>query len=165
MTSRESAQPLLDDEHAAFIQSGISIIAASGSADNVPSLDRALGCKVSPDRRRVTIFLSVSSARRLLDDIRRSGRIAVVFSEPPTHRTIQLKGKDAAIVATASADHEIVKTHAEAMVRSVVRIGNPEPVVRAVMTCPFDELTAVAFTPSSAFVQTPGPRAGAPLKA
>ena len=157
-------QPLLDDDHAAFIQGGISIIAASGDAANVPSLDRALGCRVSPDRRRVTIFLTISSARRLLEDIRRCARIAVVFSDPPTHRTIQLKGSDAAIASAVPADYEVARTYTESMVASVVAIGNPEPVVRAVMTCPADGLTAVSFTPGAAFIQTPGPRAGAPLK-
>jgi len=158
-------QPLLDDDHAAFIQRGISIIAASGDAANVPSLDRALGCKVSPDRRSVTIFLTTASADRLLADVKRCGRIAVVFSEPPTHRTIQLKGDDAAIVPLAATDREIVKAHAEAMVEAVASIGNPAGIARAVMTCPAsDQLVAVAFTPTAAFVQTPGPRAGARLK-
>ena len=157
-------QPLLDDDHAAFIQGGISIIAAAGDAANMPSLVRAIGCKVSTDRRRVTIFVVASSARRLLDDVKLSGRIAVVFSDPPTHRTIQLKGSDAEIVPVVASDREAAAACADAMVAAVVRLGFAMPVVRAMLAFPADALTAIAFTPTAAFVQTPGPRAGAPLK-
>jgi hypothetical protein len=156
--------PLLDEDHAAFIESAVSIIAASSDAVKVPSLERAIGCKVSADRRNVTIFMVVSSARRLLDDVGSSGRIAVVFSEPPSHRTIQLKGTDAAIVPVVPADRKLVEAYADAMVGVIGCMGYPEPLTRAMLACPADELVAVSFTPTAAFLQTPGPRAGTPLK-
>jgi hypothetical protein len=87
----------------------------------------------------------------------------VVFTHPPTHRTIQLKGDDAAVVPVAAADRRTVAGYVDTMVAVIGTLGNPEPLVRAMLACPPDELTAVAFTPSSAFVQTPGPRAGTPL--
>jgi len=157
-------QPLLDDDHAAFIRRGVSIIAASSDAANVPSLERALGCTVSADRRRVTIFMVATSARRLLDDVQSSGRIAVVFSEVTTHRTIQLKGADAAIVDVKPADREVIASYAEAMTAAVASVGLPEYVAHAMLAYTAGELTAVTFTPAAAFAQTPGPRAGAPLK-
>ncbi len=139
-------------------------MAASSGPANVPSLERGLGCKVSNDRRRVTIFVAAASARVLLEDVRRSGRIAVVFTEPSTHRTIQLKAGDAAVIPAVAADRGTVAAYAEAMVGALARIGREEPVVRAMLSCPREDLLAIAFTPEAAFTQTPGPRAGTPLK-
>jgi hypothetical protein len=45
------AAPLIDEELAAFLQSGIAMHAASVGAGNVAQLARAAGCRVAPDRR------------------------------------------------------------------------------------------------------------------
>ena len=164
MSRETTTPPLIDEDHAALIESAVSIIAASSDAANVPSLARSIGCKVSADRRNVTIFMVVSSARRLLDDVSLSGRIAVVFSEVLSHRTIQLKGTDAAMVPVVPADRRLVEAYADAMVRVIGSVGHPEDLARAMLACPAGELVAVAFTPMAAFLQTPGPRAGTPLK-
>jgi hypothetical protein len=156
--------PLLDADHAAFIGGGVSIVAASSGLANVPSLERAVGCKVSSDRRRVTVFVAATSARGLLEDVRRSGRIAVVFTEPSTHRTIQLKGKDAAVVPAAAADQRIVAAYAEAITSVLAGVGREVLVVRALLAYPHGDLRAIAFTPIAAFTQTPGPQAGTPIK-
>jgi hypothetical protein len=111
----------------------------------------------------VTIFMVVSAAERLLGDVSRSGRIAVVFTDPPTHRTIQLKGTDAAIVPAVAADRKRVKAYADALVVSIGMVGQPECLVRAMLAHTAAELTTITFTPAAAFTQTPGPQAGAPL--
>ena len=106
-----SASPLLDEDNAAFVQSGVSIVAASRGEDLVPSIARVSGCRVSADRRAVSIYLPHSQALELVEDVRASGRIAVVFSRPSTHRTLQLKADDATalipiVLVTALEDHQ-----------------------------------------------------------
>jgi hypothetical protein len=160
---RRRPTALLDEDHAAFILGGVSIIAAASDGANVPSVERAIGCKLSTDRRRVTIFVAAASAQALLADIRRSGGIAVAFSHPPTHRALQLKGTDAAIVRVLPADHRVVAAYRTAFAAAIVSIGHAPGLAQAALACAPDEVIAVAFTPSAAFVQTPGPRAGAPL--
>lgn len=167
---RETSPPrrptaLLDEDHAAFIRGGVSIIAASSDGANVPSVERAIGCKVSADRRRVTIFVAAASAPALLADVRRSGRIAVVFSHPPTHRALQLKGTGATIARVVPADRRLIAAYADAFTAAIVSIGHAAPLGRALLACAPDGVIAIAFAPSAAFVQTPGPRAGAPLGA
>jgi hypothetical protein len=162
---RRRPTALLDEDHAAFILGGVSIIAAASDGANVPSVERAIGCKLSANRRRVTIFVAAASAHALLADIRRSGRIAVAFSHPPTHRALQLKGDDAAIVRVLPADRRLIAAYADAFAAAIVSIGHADQLARATLACPPDEVVAVAFTPGAAFVQTPGPRAGAPLPA
>lgn len=161
----DAAEPLLDAEHAAFVLGGVSVVAASGNAACVPSLARATGCRVSDDRRRVTLFVATSYAQALLQHIRETGAIAVVFTEPCSHRTVQLKGRDARIEALQEGDLERVGAYRQRWIRALTDLGFAEDLPRTMLACPSQELVAVAFTVTAAFSQTPGPRAGSVLGA
>jgi len=163
MDVKNLAPTLLDDSNAAFIAGGTSINASSRTSENVPVIARAGGCRVSADRRTITLLFGTAGARELLDGIRASRQIAVVFSQPSTHQTIQLKGADAAVVALQKRDIKLLEQQREAFVAEVCPLGYREPLVRALMWFDPDDITAVAFTPSEAFIQTPGPRAGEPF--
>jgi hypothetical protein len=156
--------PLLDEALAAFVQTGVSINAGSRGTGNVPALARANGCRVAEDRRTVTVLLAASKAAALLDAVRATGAIAVVFSEPPTHRTIQLKGTDAVVGAASGEDRAFSQRYVDTFVAVLAGLGYSEPVFRALLWADPDDLVAVTFSPSAAFDQTPGPRAGAPLR-
>jgi hypothetical protein len=157
------APAILDSENASFICSGVSISAASGRAGALPSLARVIGCRVSPDRRCVTLLLASTPGAALLDDIRRSGAIAVVFTQPSTHRTVQLKGSDARIVPPEVSDRDLAERYTGAFVAELAPLGHPEQIVRTLLAHEPDDMVTVQFTPSSAFSQTPGPSAGIPL--
>lgn len=152
--------PVLDADNARFIGGGVSIIVSSCNAANLPELVRAHGCRVSRDRRRVCLFLQAAQACVLLADIRRNGRIAVVFTRPTTHRSLQLKGDDASIARARPADAARVAAYRAAMVAELGGIGISEALARALLAGDDDTLSVVAFTPVAAFVQTPGPDAG-----
>ena len=157
-------EPLLDEANAAFILGGVSMIAASRNASNMPTVVRALGCRISPDRRCIAVFVARAQAAALLDDVSLTGAIAVVFTQPSTHRAIQLKGGDARIEPLAAADHEITAALVDAFAADLVPLGYPPAFVHALLAPASDELVAIAFTPNAAFSQTPGARAGAPLR-
>jgi hypothetical protein len=154
---------VLDDDHAAFMQSGLSIVVASRNADNVPSVARAFACRVAADRRSVTLLLWAPQAGTLLADLRATRAIAAVFSRPSTHRTIQVKGRDAAQAPVADDDRALVAHHTDLLVAGLDPLGFAPRLIRTYFHCEPDELVAIAFTPSAAFDQTPGPRAGRPL--
>jgi len=155
---------LLDERAAAFLhRPGISITAASRDQHNVPRIGRCLGCRVTADRERVTVFVALSQYGAFFDALRASRAIAVVFSLPSTHRTLQLKGSDASVEPLASGDAEIVAQHVEHFVDELGRLGYSREVVRAYHWCEAPDLRAVSFTPTAAFEQTPGPGAGGPL--
>jgi len=159
----DAAPPLLDEAHAGFIQGGVAIVAASRDGGNAPNLARAIACRVAPDRQRVTVFLSRSQSGTLLDDIRLNRTLAVVFSQPSTHRTIQLKTVDAAVVDLAPGDAARMAEHAELVIADLKLLGYGDALLRALFGHVPDDVSAVAFTPSAAFTQTPGPGAGARL--
>ncbi len=157
--------PLITDEHAGFMESGLSISIGGCNAEKLASVCRAIGCRVSPDRRRVTVFVSASQGRLLLDDLRATGAIAVVFSLPSTHRTLQLKGRDAIVEPLGVGDLQRVEAYREGFVRELEPLGYEPRLVRTFLACAPDDIVALTFTPREAFSQTPGPHAGEPLKA
>jgi hypothetical protein len=122
---------------------------------------RALGCRVSPDGREVTVL--VPSADPFLDAVRATGQIAVTFSLPSTHHTIQLKGDDARAAALLPTDPALNARYADLFVADVCPLGYTEEMIRAILSHDSPGLVPVAFSPKAAFLQTPGPRAGDPL--
>ena len=165
MTGKPSEEPLLDEAHTAFMQRRVAINVGARDADNVATLTRALGCRVSADRRVVTVFVSVARAQQLLDNVRANGAIAVVITRPSTHQTIQLKGTDAVITSIEESDRATIAAYVDSFVEDLASIGYRENFARTVLSGKDDEVVAVTFTPTAAFAQTPGPGAGARLRA
>ena len=93
MTLPASARPLLDTETVELITRRVSMAIAGRNADNVPSSARGCGCRVTPDGRLMTVFVSRPQAAALLRDIEANGAIAAVFSQPddPPHDAVQGK--------------------------------------------------------------------------
>jgi hypothetical protein len=159
------APHLLDSAHAEFISGGVSISLAACRPGALPNMARGLGCRVSAGLDTLTVFLAATPGAALLDDVRRTGCIAVVFSQPSTHRTVQFKGADARIVPLEAGDGERASRYVEAFVAELSALGYPGEVIRTMLECEPDDVVALAFTISAAFSQTPGPKAGEPLAA
>ena len=117
---------MIDQELAAFMTRGVSILAASRGPENAPALARATGCRLSADRSRVTLLLARSQAGALLAAAEATGAIAVVFSQPSTHRTIQLKGADARVSEAAAGDEALAARYADAFAAEVCPLGYTE---------------------------------------
>jgi len=155
---------VLDARHGEFITGGVSILVASRDAANRPVVCRASGCDTREDGR-VDLFLNASRARQLLEAITGSGMIAAVFSEPPTHRTIQLKGDDAVVGKFDGARRPQLVACANAFAAALTKLGYPETMARELVYADPGEVAVVTFTPTHIFDQTPGPRAGEPMSA
>jgi hypothetical protein len=142
------------------------VVAASRDASLAPTLARAIACRVSPNRRRVTLFLRSGSSRDLLRNLDENGAIAAVFSQPSSHRTLQLKkGGDAALTPPRPQDFEAMTRQVEALTADLVSVGLAEVWIRTFLAFDPQEVVAVTFTPRTAYVQIPGPGAGRPLPA
>lgn len=161
----ETKPPILDETHARFLSHHVSILAGSCSAECMPSVVRAYGCRVAPDRRAITVFLSVAQSNAVLADLRAGGAIAVVFSRPTTHETLQLKGTRASIAPLVDGDRELMRAYGRSFGEEVGSVGFGELFQRAIMSGTGEDAVAVTFTPTAAFEQTPGPSAGQPLGA
>jgi hypothetical protein len=138
----------------------LSIVAASRGAKNIPILSRALGMRLSPAFRRVTLLFSVADAHELLSNINSNAMIAAVFSVPSTHQTLQLKGSDASVGKAMKNDFKLVTSYTQSFADHLAKLGHPKSLTETMLACEPDDLAAVTFTPSAAFSQTPGPKAG-----
>lgn len=156
---------LLDPVHIAMVAKGVSAIVASRDADLRPSVMRAVGSHISADGQEVTVFLRRSQSAQLLQDIARTGEVAVVFSEPSTHHTLQLKARAATQRPAGADDLPVLQAYLRSMELEVGKVGFGPRYVAAMLAAPLEDVVAVTFSPTAAFDQTPGPRAGAALPA
>lgn len=157
--------PLIDLQHADFLQSGISLCVGACDNRGMPTLARATGCRLSADLKQVTMFLSATQAGPVLRCIRENGAVTAVFSRPSTHKTLQLKGKDAATGGLQAGDLEVVERYRCNFARELGPMGFDEILIHTLLAAPPADLVAVRFTPVEAYSQTPGPKAGEPLRA
>ena len=156
---------LLDRDRIALVAKGVSAIVASRDAALRPSIMRAVGSHISADGQEVTVYLRRSQSEQLLRDIAQTGEIAVVFSEPSSHQTLQLKARQATQRPATADDLPVLQAYQRSMVQEVGRVGYGPRYVAAMLAAPLADVVAVSFVPTSAFDQTPGPRAGAALPA
>lgn len=154
---------LLSPAHIAMVAKGVSAIVASRDAALRPSLMRAVGSRISADGRDVTVYLRRSQSEQLLSDIAQTGEIAVVFSVPSTHQTLQLKARQATQRPATQEDLPVLQAYLRSMEVEVGRVGYGARYVAAMLAAPLHDVVAVRFQPDAAFDQTPGPRAGAAL--
>jgi hypothetical protein len=151
-------------EQAELIARRVSIIVGSRDAALRPHVMRAVGCRLSDDRRRVTLLMPARSSQAVLADLRANGQIAVVFSEPTTHRTLQVKGEDAVVTPCGPDDAALAERTLQGFADEIGQLGFTAEVAQTILAHGHD-LLAVHFSVAAAFEQTPGPAAGEPLAA
>jgi hypothetical protein len=147
----------------AMMGRGVSVIVSSRDAALRPSIMRAVGSDIAPDGSRITVYLARSQSAQLLQDIASTGWLAVVFSEPATHRSVQLKASSASMRPAHEADRPLLARYLASMEHEIARVGFPATVTRAMLAFRLEDVVAVTFKPEQAFDQTPGPGAGKPL--
>jgi len=146
-----------------MIDRGVSVIVGSRDAQLRPSVMRAVGSRVGPADGEITVYLSRPQSRRVLQDIAANGHLAVVFSEPSTHRSVQLKAGAASLRSAGADDQPRLASYLASMEREIQLVGFAPELTRAMLACRLEDVVAVSFRPELAFDQTPGPRAGAAL--
>jgi hypothetical protein len=109
------------------------------------------------------VLVAESQAELFLKAVRVTGMIAATFTQPSTHISVQLKGRDATSARARAADVELSKVNLDRFVEDAAPLGYPEDVLRAVFWSDPADLIAITFSPIAAFLQTPGPRAGEAL--
>ena len=147
----------------AMMARGVSVIVGSRDAGLRPSIMRAVGSRVEAGGQDVTVYLARRQSRQLVQDLAATGQIAVVFSEPSTHRSVQLKASRVEMRNACEADAPVLAAYLRSMEREIQQVGFGPPVTRAMLAHRLDDVVAVRFTPEQAFEQTPGPRAGTAL--
>lgn len=154
---------MIDAAHIAFLRLGLAVSLASCGAGREVNLARGIACRLSADGARVVVFLPLRSSAALLADVAGNGRLAALFTQPSTHRSLQFKTDDACRCAIEPGDAAVIAANVDAFVLEVMPLGFTEAVIRHFFAYESQDLTALAFTPQTAFDQTPGPQAGQAL--
>ena len=158
--TKDTGTASLDEALVAFIQDRVTINVAARDAGHIAALTRAVGCRVSADRRKVSVFLAADSCQILLDNLRANGAIAMVVIRPSTHACIQIKGNDAVIGPLEEGDRALMAAQIESLVADFKNVGFFERFARTVIPALSGNIVAATFTPLAVFHQTPGPGAG-----
>ena len=148
------------DDLVPLLEGLVAIHVATRDAELVPDEVMASAALLEPDGRRLTVYLPDATAAASLANLRGNGAIAVVLSQPLTHRTVQLKGRAETIRPAREDEREEVLRRAASFDAEVEAIGLPPAVVRRRAKWPCQ---AVTFPVAEAYEQSPGPRAGEPI--
>lgn len=151
----------LDPESADFLSDKASLIVGAIGTDGRPFATRGWGLTVSSgDDVRGRVQLPAEDADALAH-LAGGGRIAITGTDVPTLRSVQLKGRVEAFVATTAADREVFERHSEGFITDVAEQDHI-PREHIALMLPTEIITCT-FTADEAYDQTPGPGAGAPL--
>lgn len=154
--------PLLGPTQMALMARPVSIIVGTSDAAHRPHVTRGAGARLADHGRAVTVLLPHTGSEQVIADLQANGRIAVVFSEPTTHQTLQLKGRDAAVGACTPQHEALAARYLEGFIDEIGRLGFTAEVAHTILRLE-GGLVPVQFTLDEAFEQTPGPSAGARL--
>ncbi|MFA7431173.1 MAG: hypothetical protein WCZ23_13530, partial [Rhodospirillaceae bacterium] len=146
---------IISPETAAFLQLGVSVRLASSTAGRRPVTGRGMAVTVEDNRCRIRLIVASAACRALLEAVRTTGFIAAAFTQPTTHRSIQLKGGGAVIVPLDDAACAIADRHCRAFALELREVGFSETFIASLCVYAPGSLVGICFTPDGAFDQTP----------
>jgi predicted pyridoxine 5'-phosphate oxidase superfamily flavin-nucleotide-binding protein len=149
----------VDPELKDFLEGGVAAQAGTADPSGRPAVTNAWGPRVNRDGT-VTVFFDTRRAGPALANLALNPRIAVVFADPVSYRSVQLKGRWRSTSAVSEEDRAWVQRHRELYASATVLVGDSPDSMRNMWGA---EVTRVDFDVEAAFDQTPGPNAGLPL--
>ena len=155
-----SANFMIAQQLADFLQEGLSTYIASRNERLEPNAARVTALVVEPDGQHVVAFVPVVAGGPIMRDLRANGQVALVCARPPDERGCQVKG--VFIEAREARDDErpMVIDQWERFRDKLAMIGLPRVTTDARVTWP---CLAIRLRVQALFDQTPGPGAGARL--
>ncbi|HEX5587357.1 MAG TPA: hypothetical protein VFZ17_08625 [Acidimicrobiia bacterium] len=150
----------VDDELAAFLEVGGSLIVATVDTDGRPDAARAFDLQVLPDRSRVRVQLAVEATTAIANvDAGRS--VAVTVTEVFTARSVQVKGHGTPTTPPNAADTVHGDRYRAEFLANVAEVEQiPIELPRRLLP---EQFVAFEMDIEEIYDQTPGPSAGAPL--
>lgn len=152
--------PRIPDDLAAFLESGIAIVAATRDGDLQADGAVAWAARVHDDRMTLSVYFFEQAARDMLRNLERHPEIAIDFDKPTTHRACQVKGRYVGSRPAEDGERPFVERQVEAFAAELEGIGIRRAVAAAWRTWP---CVAIDLAVTHLFEQTPFPGTGEPL--
>ncbi len=156
-----TAKPLISDELATFIESGLSINVGTCDRDLEPDGAIAWAARVHDDRAQITIYLHKDAAAAMVRNLRVHPGIAVLFERPTSHRGCQVKGRFVSTRPAKATERAEIEKQLEGFLTDLEGIGIPRDLTSGSEIWP---CVAIQMRATELFEQTPGPGAGEPLR-
>jgi hypothetical protein len=156
-----SPKTLISGELGAFLESGLSIVAATRDGELQPDGAVIWAARVHEDRAHLTVFLHDKAARQLLRNLKKHPAIALDFDLPTSHRACQVKGVYVSSRRARSAEQAVVDTQIDRFGADLEAIGIPRAMMTGWTTWP---CTAMEIRVTEIYEQTPGPGTGEPIR-
>ena len=153
---------VISSELSAFMQSGIDVSLATVDAGLHPIAGIALACRIDPTGT-VGVLLRKPANLALLDAMAQGGPVAVTFTRPRDHRSIQIKARSARITSVRADDPPEIARQCARMRDELIGAGYSPAFSAAFVAYEPKEIVAIELSPDRIFVQTPGPGAGSEL--
>jgi hypothetical protein len=154
---------MIDPDTAALLESGCSISVATVGPDGAPHASRAYGLTVLGGQSHVRLLLDADD-QSTMANLTAGGPISVTGVSISTLRAVQLKGTADEPTATSDAvDIDRAAAHMDRFFSDVNRMeGTPIALLERLRP---SVLAVCTILVAEVFDQTPGPGAGAPLRA
>ncbi|WP_374435314.1 hypothetical protein [Tabrizicola sp.] len=115
---------------AAFIESGVSIVMGVAGPAGQARTGRALAARVVGDGTIRIVYVEDGNTA-ITSAARSGGPIAVTFSAPLSHRTVQIKGFSSKTEELQREDEDYVRQQTEAFAQILAAVGEPPRFVQA----------------------------------
>ena len=155
-----TVKPLISDELAAFIESGLSINVGTRNSELEPDGVIAWAARVHDDRAQITIYLHRDAAEAMVRNLRVHPEIAVLLERPTSHIACQVKGSFVSSRPAKASERAEVEKQADKFCAELEAIGIPRTLTGGSQIWP---CAAIQMRATQLFAQTPGPGAGEPL--
>lgn len=136
------------------------LVMGTRNADLMPECLDVMGLRVHPDGAHVTTYIPRAVGARTLANLEATRDVAIVASEPITHRSYQLKGRMIALREANEEDRERIEKYIHELAKEFEIVGVPRRLCLRFTRWP---AVAVDVRVRDVFDQTPGPVAGQPL--
>lgn len=160
--SNRSAHDLLPSDLVALAQGGVSVVIGCCDRDGNPLSGIGLGARIDP-AGCIRVFAKRATNAPLLAAIAEGARVAVTFSRAIDHASFQVKAHGAGVRDADPGDHPEILRQCMVFRDELIEIGLPPQVANSWVNADMADVVSISFRPCQAFMQTPGPGAGAPV--
>jgi hypothetical protein len=151
---------VLEPEVVALIESGCATLVGTVDGAGNPTATYAMGTQVLEAGIRLRVVLNAEEPQ-VMDDLRTTGVVAVGFTDVPTLRSFQVKGRMVLLEPVTVDDRLRTDRHLAAFFEAIhVTDGTPIELLQRMVP---RELVALVTTVEELYDQTPGPQAGMSL--
>jgi hypothetical protein len=152
--------PLLNDELAGHLESGLAITVATRDGELWPAGAWGWAVKVQRDRSHLVLFLHDAAATSMLANLEAHPEIALALDRPSTHRAWQVKGRYVSSRKARPEERPEIERQLVLLRADLTAIGVPLALTANWRAWPCTGLKLLA---THVYEQTPGPGTGEPL--